>query len=109
MIVSIFSILDKNDRVRFFEESFLLNNVKPDIALRISFPTLSNANLDFKDQNLHRRFYITTEILFIIRKIEPIEKKEFVTFALDSNYKVFVVYVTTINDSFDVTDKMHLS
>ena len=48
MMVSSFSILDKNNRKRFFEKSFLLANVKPDIMLEIHFLTMSNANVDFQ-------------------------------------------------------------
>ena len=52
MIVSIFSILDKDSRERFFEKSFLLANVKPDIVLGIPFLTISNINVDFQARNL---------------------------------------------------------
>ncbi len=52
MVVSIFSMLDNNRRKRFFEESFLLANVKPDIVLRMLFLTMSNADVDFQARNL---------------------------------------------------------
>ncbi len=52
MIVSTFSVLDKNNRERFFEESFLLADVKPDIVLGIPFLTMSNADVDFQAQDL---------------------------------------------------------
>ncbi len=47
MVVSTFSILDKNGRERFFEESFLLADVKPDIVLEMPFLTMSNADINF--------------------------------------------------------------
>ncbi len=47
MIVSTFSIFDKDDRKGFFEESFLLADIKPDVMLEIPFLTMSNANVDF--------------------------------------------------------------
>lgn len=36
MIVSTFSILDKDSRARFFKDSFLLADVKPDIVFEYS-------------------------------------------------------------------------
>ena len=52
MIVSIFSVLDKDGRERFFEESFLLANIKPDLVLEMLFLTMSNANIDFQARDL---------------------------------------------------------
>ncbi len=48
MIVSIFSMSDKDDREMFFEESFLLADVKPDIVFKMLFLTMSNVNVDFQ-------------------------------------------------------------
>ena len=47
MIVSIFSMSDKNNRERFFEKNFLLANVKLDIVLEILFLIMTNTNIDF--------------------------------------------------------------
>ncbi len=47
MVVSIFSVSDKDDRERFFEKSFSLADVKLDIVLGILFLTISNADIDF--------------------------------------------------------------
>ncbi len=52
MVVSTFSILDKDGKERFFEKSFLLADVKPDVMLGIFFLTMSNANIDFQAQDL---------------------------------------------------------
>ncbi len=41
-------MLDKNSRERFFEESFLLANVKIDVLFGMPFLTMSNANIDFQ-------------------------------------------------------------
>ncbi len=38
---------DKDSRERFFEKSFLLADIKPDIVLGMPFLTMSNADLDF--------------------------------------------------------------
>ena len=52
MIVSTFFILDKDGRGRFFEESFLLADIKPEIVLEMPFLTMSNADVDFQARNL---------------------------------------------------------
>ena len=52
MIVSTFSMLDKDGRERFFEASFLLADIKPDIVLEMPFLTMSNADIDFQVRDL---------------------------------------------------------
>ncbi len=52
IIVSTLSILDKDNKERFFEESFLLADVKPDIILEIPFLTIRNADVDFQAREL---------------------------------------------------------
>ena len=48
MVVSTFLMSDKDGNERFFEESFLLANVKPEIVHGMSFLTISNVNIDFQ-------------------------------------------------------------
>ena len=48
MIVSIFYMMNKDNKVRFFEKSFSLANIKPDIDFGILFLTMNNGNVDFK-------------------------------------------------------------
>ncbi len=52
MVVSTFSVLHKDGRERFFEESFLLADVKSDIVLRTLFLNMSNADIDFQARDL---------------------------------------------------------
>ncbi len=52
MVVSTFLVLDKDERERFFEKSFLLANVSPDIVIEMPFLTMSNADVDFQAQDL---------------------------------------------------------
>lgn len=47
MIISTFSISNKNNKVKFFEKSFLLVDVKPDIVLGMFFLIIGNINIDF--------------------------------------------------------------
>ena len=48
MVVFTFFVLDKNNKKRFFEESFLLADVKSNIMIKMLFFTMSNANINFK-------------------------------------------------------------
>ena len=47
MVVVAFSVVDKANRVRFFEETFLVANVSPEVVLGMPFLTLSGADVDF--------------------------------------------------------------
>ena len=52
MVVSSFFFSDKDDQKKFFEESFLLADVKPNIMLGMPFLTMNNADVDFQAWNL---------------------------------------------------------
>ena len=107
MIVSTFSVLDKDGRERFFEESFLLANVSPDIVLEMPFLTMSNVDVNFQARDLQWRFYITGELFLTIRQVELIGKKEFAAVVLDPEHKAFVVHVAAL--SVDLGDKVYPS
>ena len=52
MVVAAFSITDQADRVRFFEKTFLVANISPDIVLGILFLTFSSADVNFSKREL---------------------------------------------------------
>ncbi len=74
MVVSIFSVSDKEGRERFFEKIFLITDVKSDVVLRMPFLTISNTDVNFQARDLQWRFYITREVLPATRKVELIGK-----------------------------------
>ena len=47
MVVAAFSVVNKANQVKFFEEIFLVANVSPEVVLRMLFLTLSGADVDF--------------------------------------------------------------
>lgn len=47
-------------------------------------------------------------MLFIIRKLDLIKKKEFAITRFDLNYKDFILYITALNISPNVVIKVHL-
>ena len=106
MVVSTFSVLDKDEKKRFFKVSFLLANVNPDIVLGILFFIMSNANIDFQAQDLQWRSYITEDVFLITRQVELTKKKKFLATAFNSEHKAFIVYVAAF--SVDLSDKIHL-
>ncbi len=107
MIVSTFSVLDKDDRERFFEESFLFVNIKSDVILEMSFLTMSNADVDFQAWDWQYRSYTTENVLPNTRWVELIGGKEFAVAAFDSKHKAFVVYIVAL--SVDLNDEIHSS
>ena len=52
LVVAVFLVIDKANRVRFFEETFLMANISPEVVLRMYFLTLSDADIDFSDREL---------------------------------------------------------
>ena len=97
MVVSIFSVSDKDGRERFFEESFLLADVSPDIVLGMSFLTMSNADIDFQAWNLQWRSYTTGEVLPTTKQVELIGNQEFAAAALNPEHKAFVVHIAALS------------
>ncbi len=91
MVVSTFSVLDKDSRERFFEESFLLADANPDIVLRMPFLTMSNADINFQVRNLQWRSYTTRNVLPTTKQVELIRNKEFAAGALDPEHETFIV------------------
>ena len=107
MVISTFSLLNKDSRERFFEESFLLADIKPNTVLGMSFLTMSNADIDFQARNLQQKSYTTRDAPLTIKKVELIGKKEFVAATLDPEHEAFIVHVAAL--SVDPGDKVHLS
>ena len=52
MVVAAFSVTDQANKVRFFEEIFLIVNVGPDMVLEIPFLILSSADVNFPKREL---------------------------------------------------------
>ena len=52
MVVTGFLVVNKANRVRLFEETFLVANISPKVVFGMLFLTLSNADIDFSGQEL---------------------------------------------------------
>ena len=99
MIVVAFSVVNKANRVRFFEEIFLMANVNLKVVLGMPFLTLSGTDVDFLSQELRWRTYTTNKALPTTRRVELVGKKEFAAAALNSEHGTFVVYVASLNST----------
>ena len=49
MIVAAFSVINKANQVKFFEKTFLVANISPEVVFGMLFLTLSGSNIDFLD------------------------------------------------------------
>ena len=96
IVVATFLITDKANRVRFFEETFLVANVSLEVILGMFFLTLSGADIDFLRRELRWRTYTTQEALPTTKRIELVGKKEFAVSALDPEYETFVVHIALL-------------
>ena len=52
MMVATFPVTDQADKVRFFEETFLIANVSPDMVLGIPFLILNSVDVNFPKREL---------------------------------------------------------
>ena len=99
MVVTAFSVTDKANRVRFFEETFLVANISPEVVLGMPFLTLSGADVDFSGRKLRWKTYTAEESLPTIRRVKLVGKKEFPAAALDPESETFVVHVASLSSN----------
>ena len=52
MVIASFSVVDKANQVKFFEETFLVANVSPEVVLGMPFLTLNRADVNFSGREL---------------------------------------------------------
>ena len=99
IVVAAFSMTDQANRVRFFEEIFLVANISPDMVLRMPFFTLNNVDIDFPKKKLWWRSYTIKKTLPTTKRVKLVGKKEFAAAALDPEYEIFVVYIASLESS----------
>ena len=90
-------LTDKVNRVRFFEETFLVANVNPEVVFGIFFLTLSGADVNFLGRKLRWRTYTTKKAFPTTRCIKLVGKKKFATTALDPKSEIFVVHIALLS------------
>ena len=95
MVVTAFSVVDKANREKFFEETFLVANVSPKVVFGMLFLTLSGTNIDFLGWELWWRTYTTKQTLLTTKRVEQVGIKEFAAVALDLEHEIYLVYVVS--------------
>ena len=86
----------------FFEDTFLLADIRIDIVLKILFFTLSNIEIDFVNCYIHSKTFTIAKILLTIKQVKLIRIKVFSAITLDQEHKVFVIHLTSISPDSDV-------
>ena len=99
MVVAAFSVVNKANQVRFFEETFLVANISPKVVLGMPFLILSSADVDFSGRELGWRTYTIKEALSTTRRVKLVEKNEFTAAALDSKHEINVVHIVSFSST----------
>ena len=99
MVVITFLVTDKANQVRFFEKTFLLVNISPEIVFGMPFLTLSGADVDFFGRELCWRTYTTKKALQTTRGVELVSKKKFAAATLDPEYEAYIVHVRLVSSN----------
>ena len=97
MVVAAFSMTDEANPVKFFEKTFLVANVNPEVVLAMFFFTLSSTDVNFLSRELRWRTYTTKEALPTTKRVELVGKKKFAIVALDPESETFVVYIVSFS------------
>ena len=52
IVIVVFSVTDQVNKVKFFQEIFLVANINPNVVLGMLFLTLTNTDIDFPEREL---------------------------------------------------------
>lgn len=98
MVIMSFKIIDKVKILRFFEKNFLFTNFSTNVILEMLFFTLSNLEVNFLDLKLSSRTYFLTKVIFNIKQVKLIDKKEFVELNFDSKEYTYIICVANFTN-----------
>ena len=93
MVITDFQVKNKASKPRFFQEIFLVANIKFEVILRIFYLKISNADISFGERTLMRKFYTINKALSTIKQVQIVNPKEFVIVVLDVNSKMLMIYM----------------
>ena len=102
MVVAAFSVIDQADKIKFFEEIFLVINVSPNMVLEMYFFILSGADVNFLKRELWWRLYTIEEAFPTTKRVELVRKKEFADATLDPGHEIFMVYVASLESPSNI-------
>ena len=96
MVVAAFSVQDKANQIRFFEETFLVANVSLEVVFGMPFLILSGADVDFLGRELRWRTYSTEKDISTTRRVKLVGEKAFAAATLDPEHETYVVHVGSV-------------
>ena len=97
MVVAAFSVTDKANWIRFFEEIFLVANISLEIVFEMLFLTLNGADIDFSGRGLWWKTYTIEKAFPTIRHVQLVDKKKFAAVVLDSESETFLVHIASLS------------
>lgn len=107
MISTGFSLKDSEKRAWFFDKTFLLADTSIEVVLGMFFLSLSKSNWKFGAKKLTWRSYTATEIFFITKKVELINKHKFSEVVLDKNTNMLILHIAIL-EAPESTMSIHL-
>ena len=93
IVIADLEIEDKTSKSRFFQETFLVADIKFEAVLGMLFLKISNADVSFNKRTLTWKFYITIEALSTTKQVQIVNPKEFVIETLDVGSEIFIMHV----------------
>lgn len=63
------------------------------------FFILSNANIDFLEQELKLRTHTIKKAFLITKQVELVEIKDFATVILNPEHEIFIIYIVLLTSS----------
>lgn len=85
MIIASLQVNNTLEKIRFFQGTFQIVDIKIDIVFKMSFLIVTNANIQFREIDLIWRTYITANALLTTEKVQIIDWKNFTKAILDPN------------------------
>ena len=89
-------IYDKTSKIRLYEETFLLVDTYKEKVYDIPFLVDSNVGFQFDTESFTWRSYNAAETLPTTRRVELINKYDFIEAVLNKNSETFVVHITAL-------------
>ena len=97
MVVVASLVMDKGNRVRFFEKTFLVANISLEVVYGMLFLTLSGVDIDFSGREIRWKTDTIEEALPPTKHAELVDKKEFAAVALDSEHEIYIIYIGLVS------------
>ncbi len=107
IVASIFFLPDKAGRVRFLDKTLLLANIGQDVVFKMSFLSMSNADINFHAWDVEWRPYNIEDVLLTTRQVEQVRKKTFADTVFNQEHESFIVYIAFFT-GFDLGVEVYL-